>query len=276
MISIHQQDIRDVVGNTAPTLDWWEANNAPNAYALWNQLVEYDIPFSVDMSYLLASFNQYCPVTSSWQASDYDDYYSCITDVLETTGSPFVGYARENGYSQSAVWLRGITNRLITQWFWPDALDYVNGLIIQGGDWPAETIAHRLGLVDIVNFELYYIDSVPEAVEFAQYFQANYPTKGWGFQTWYDVASQTSTWGCWAQHSAPPVPPTSEADARRYEATYLQYIKMNVGSLANAQNCINVKGWTGAEVIDQCSFFDENIPLTVPQQINLTNIAYAT
>lgn len=278
MISIHQEDIRDVVGDTAPTADWWEANHTPGAYALWNKLVDYDIPFSVDMSYLLAGYNAGCPVTSTWMASDYDAYYSVITDVLETTGALFVGYQREDGFSQSAIWLRSITSRLITQWWWPGAVYWDAGAeyIISGGDWPPETLAHRASLVDIFNYELYYIDSVPDAIQFAQFTKTNYPTIGWGFQTWYDVASQTSTWGCWSQNATLPIPPTSEADARRREVTYLYYIKSIVGALSNAQNIINVKGWTGAEVIDQCQFFDTAVKLDSPTHVDLTNIAYAT
>ena len=199
--------------------------------------------------------------------SEYEIRFGDCMDIFEASHN--IGYCWERGWDNGISWLRGRTSKLLQQ-YWhlvdmtPTSPYYFGVKHLSDLD----PLAWRLSQTDRQIFEIYGSTNIADCITFIDYLSEAQPTMPWGPTTFYSAASDMY----WETSDVPT--------QMRKIASGFWNIRLTTNSVPSYVEIGASYGsqslWTYQSVAERITFFNQVGVTQATQEIDLTNIAYAT
>ena len=199
---------------------------------IFSILAEYGIPFWADLEEIMyvATVNGVAYNTAA--VSDFEHDFGVWFDTIIAHNPK--GIIWEWGMLNAVQWVYNKVHSLgmlMCQWF--GTFDYAISFPPYTYIWWQTngygTFAQRLALVDEVQFEIYWIDAVDNAISMGQYLHDNYPNMPYGVETCLYKEYIWQSW--WGYTSLTETPPTPYALQRQRLEWYMRYMKRELDNM---------------------------------------------
>jgi len=238
-------------------MDDWIAGMQPFADAGVKVRLDLEVPFSYYDGEL---------ISSSLTTDNYDSIYGDSIRLLEKEGSWFDGYDYESGYDAAAEWLRGRTNRTITDYlftYWaqpgwdpalnntypaPDPADVTPTPPAWFAFPECSDLNTRLEWVDEVLLQVFWLTEASYAIRAGEWIQANSPDIPLGIIS--VINPDAICWGYYYYGGAQ----LSAAEQQQRATTEILKIKNALGPLIMQMMIADPIG-SGMPIIDQAKFW---------------------